>query len=128
MLKHQKGSDLHELMGAVALEAEGLFGCERASLWVNDIPSNEILTIRTDRSEARIGSTDDITGYSMNQSSLIITTNLQKYVKFHGLSESSVETANLFKNAEERKSAMLIPIKDDLTSLPLGVLEIVNSS
>ena len=72
-------------------------------------------------------SVDDIVGYVLNNQQDLITADLQKYIQYYkSVSQFSVEDS--FFDRIKRKSALLLPVKDLETGMPLGVLEIVNSN
>ena len=55
----------------------------------------------------------------------MITADLQKYIEYYqSISQFSVEER--FFDGVERRSAILVPVKDYETGMPLGVVEVVN--
>eukprot|EP00347_Sterkiella_histriomuscorum_P020280 403338408 len=100
---------------------------DKLNLVLKIITLNELYSFVENNKEIRMSSVDDIVGYVLNNQQDLITADLQKYIQFYQ-SISQFSSEDKFFDGISRKSAILLPVKDIDTGMPLGVLEIVNSN
>ncbi|CDW82923.1 UNKNOWN [Stylonychia lemnae] len=127
ILQNLKNVSIYKFITRIREELPNILQCQRCTLWAKDPTLNELYTYIDNNKEIRMGSVDDIVGYVLNNQQDLITADLQKYIQYYQTISSFSVEEKFFGNTA-RKSAILLPVKDYDTGMPLGVLEIVNSN